>query len=278
MPSPPLLQLTNATVVKGTTRVLDGLSLTIHEGEHTAILGPNGAGKTTLLNLLTFEDRALADIDAPPAVRVLGRDVWHVFELRAQIGIVSANLHTRLVGGHSSGRIAGEDAVVSGFFATQGVLYYVQVTDAMREAARDALARVGAGHLAAKPLDEMSTGEARRVLIARALVHQPRALVLDEPTTGLDVVARHRFLETVRDVAREGTTVILITHHVEEIIPEIGRVLLLDRGRIAAAGAKAEMLAGDRLSEIFGARVDVSVDADGYFTARAWPHPEPARR
>jgi iron complex transport system ATP-binding protein len=124
----------------------------------------------------------------------------------------------------------------------------------------------------------MSTGEARRVLIARALVHQPRALVLDEPTTGLDVVARHRFLETVRDVAREGTTVILITHHVEEIIPEIGRVLLLDRGRIAAAGAKAEMLAGDRLSEIFGARVDVSVDADGYFTARAWPHPEPARR
>jgi iron complex transport system ATP-binding protein len=278
MPSPPLLQLTNATVVKGTTRVLDGLSLTIHEGEHTAILGPNGAGKTTLLNLLTFEDRALADIDAPPAVRVLGRDVWHVFELRAQIGIVSANLHTRLVGGHSSGRIAGEDAVVSGFFATQGVLYYVQVTDAMREAARDALARVGAGHLAAKPLDEMSTGEARRVLIARALVHQPRALVLDEPTTGLDVVARHRFLETVRDVAREGTTVILITLHVEEIIPEIGRVLLLDRGRIAAAGAKAEMLAGDRLSEIFGARVDVSVDADGYFTARAWPHPEPARR
>jgi iron complex transport system ATP-binding protein len=265
-------------VVKGTTRVLDGLSLTIHEGEHTAILGPNGAGKTTLLNLLTFEDRALADIDAPPAVRVLGRDVWHVFDLRAQIGIVSANLHTRLVGGHSSGRIAGEDAVVSGFFATQGVLYYVQVTDAMREAARDALARVGAGHLAAKPLDEMSTGEARRVLIARALVHQPRALVLDEPTTGLDVVARHRFLETVRDVAREGTTVILITHHVEEIIPEIGRVLLLDRGRIAAAGAKAEMLAGDRLSEIFGARVDVSVDADGYFTARAWPHPEPARR
>jgi iron complex transport system ATP-binding protein len=264
----PLLQLTNATVVKGSTRVLDRLSLTIHEGEHTAILGPNGAGKTTLLNLLTFEDRPMADGGTVPAVRVLGRDVWHVFELRAQIGIVSANLHARFVAGHSSGRITGEDAVISGFFATQGVLLYVEVTSAMRDAARRALARVDASHLAGKLLDEMSTGEARRVLIARALVNEPRALVLDEPTTGLDVVARHRFLETVRRLAREGTTVIFITHHVEEIIPEINQVVLLDRGTVAASGPKSEMLTAGRLSALFGARVDVSVE-DGYFTARA---------
>jgi iron complex transport system ATP-binding protein len=268
MSSPPLLQLSNATVVKGTTRVLDRLSLTIREGEHTAILGPNGAGKTTLMNLLTFEDRPLAEPGAPPAVRVLGRDAWHVFELRAQIGIVSANLHARFVAGHSSGRITGEDAVVSGFFATQGVLFYVEVTAAMRDRAREALARVEAPHLAGKPLDEMSTGEARRVLIARALVNRPRALVLDEPTTGLDVVARHRFLETVRRLAHEGTTVIMITHHVEEIIPEIEQVVLLAQGRVAAAGAKAEMLTAARLSALFGAPVDVT-SVDGYFTARA---------
>jgi iron complex transport system ATP-binding protein len=265
---PPLLQITNATVVKGTTRVLDRLSLTIREGEHTAILGPNGAGKTTLLNLLTFEDRALADADAPPAVRVLGRDAWHVFELRAQIGIVSANLHARFVGGHSSGSVTGEDAVVSGFFATQGVLFYVTVTDEMREAARHALARVEAAHLGGKRLDEMSTGEARRVLIARALVNRPRALVLDEPTTGLDVVARHRFLEMVRRLAGEATTVIMITHHVEEIIPEIGQVVLIDKGRVAASGSKAEMLTAARLSSLFGAPVTVDM-ADGYFIARA---------
>lgn len=266
MPSELLLQLTNATVVKGTTRILDGLTLTIADGEHTAILGPNGAGKTTLLNLLTFEDRPLAEPGAPPAVRVFGRDRWHVFELRAQIGIVSANLHGRFVEGHSSGRITGEDAVLSGFFATQGMLLYVSVTDAMRAEARAALARAEAGHLGAKRLNEMSTGEARRVLIARALVSRPRALVLDEPTTGLDVVARHRFLETVRRLAREGTTIILITHHVEEIIPEIGHVVLLDRGRIAASGAKAEMLNAERLSALFGAPVRVD-SADGYFTA-----------
>jgi iron complex transport system ATP-binding protein len=264
----PLLQLTAATVVKGTTRALDDLSLTIADGEHTAILGPNGAGKTTLLNLLTFEDRPLAEIGAPAAVRVFGRDAWHVFELRAQIGIVSANLHGRFVSGHSSGSITAEDAVVSGFVATQGVLFYVPVTEDMRVRAREALERVGAGHLVRKTLGEMSTGEARRVLIARALVRRPRALVLDEPTTGLDVVARHRFLETVRRVSSEGTTIVLITHHVEEIIPEIDRVVLLDRGRIAASGSKEEMLTSPRLSTLFGAPVHVD-RAGGYFSARA---------
>jgi iron complex transport system ATP-binding protein len=264
----PLLQLSDATVIKGTTRVLDGLTLTIHEGQHTAILGPNGAGKTTLLNLLTLEDRPLAPAGGPPPVRVFGRDRWHVFELRTRIGIVSANLHGRLVAGHSSGTVSGEDAVLSGFLATQGVLLYVDVTDTMRAQARAALVRVEAGHLAAKLLNEMSTGEARRVLIARALVSRPRALVLDEPTTGLDVVARHRFLETVRRLAREGTTIVLITHHVEEIIPEIGHVVLLDRGSVAASGPKEEMLTAGRLSALFGAPVRVDC-ADGYFTATA---------
>lgn len=264
----PLLELTDATVVKGDTRALDRVSITIHEGAHTAILGPNGAGKTTLLNLLTFEDRPLAPLGAPPAVRVLGRDVWHVFELRQQIGIVSSNLHGRFVAGHSSGTITGEDAVVSGFFATQGVLLYVSVTDAMRDAARAALARVGADHLAGKTLDEMSTGEARRVLIARALVQRPRVLVLDEPTTGLDVVARHRFLETVRAVSREGTTIVLITHHVEEIIPEIEQVVLLDHGRVVDQGLKADMLRSERLSSLFGAVVSVTHE-HGYYYARA---------
>ncbi len=263
-----LLQLTDATVIKGGARVLDRLSLTIRAGEHTAILGPNGAGKTTLLNLLTLEDRPLAEPGAPPAVRVFGEARWHVFELRTKLGIVSANLHQRFVAGHSAGRISGEDAVVSGFVATQGVLLYTEVTDAMRERARVALDRVGAAHLADKRVDEMSTGEARRVLIARALVTEPLALVLDEPTTGLDVVARHRFLESVRAIARQGTTVVLITHHVEEIIPEVRQVVLLDRGRAAAIGTPAEMLSSARLSALFGAPVHVQ-EADGFFWTRA---------
>jgi iron complex transport system ATP-binding protein len=263
----PLLELTDATVVKGGVRILDGLTLTIHEGEHTAILGPNGAGKTTLINLLMHQDRAFAHDDAPPAVRAFGHDRWNVFELRTQLGIISNDLHQRFVAGHSAGRIRGLDAVISGFFATQGFLINLDVTEAMRTRAADALAQLDAEALGAKWMDEMSTGEARRVLIARALVSQPRALVLDEPSAGLDLVARHRFMETVRRVAAGGTTIILITHHVEEVIPEIDRVFLLKDGRVLAQGTKQEMLTTARLSELFGDAVAVT-ESGGYFHAR----------
>jgi iron complex transport system ATP-binding protein len=268
MSDDPLLELTDATVVKDGVRILDGLTLTIRAGEHTAILGPNGAGKTTLLNLLTHDDYAFADDQAPPTVRVFGSDRWNVFDLRSQLGIISADLHQRFVAGHSAGRIRGEEAVVSGFFATQGFLINRPVTPEMRRRAVDALERLEAGHLSAKWMNEMSTGEARRILIARALVTEPRALILDEPSNGLDVVARLRFLETVRAIARRGTTVVFITHHVEEIIPEIGQVILMRQGRVMAAGPKASMLTGERLSALFDGPVCVEENR-GYYYVRA---------
>jgi len=266
--SPAVLELTDATVVKDGVRILDGLTLTIRDGEHTAILGPNGAGKTTLINLLTHQDYPFAREGAPPAVRVFGDSRWNVFELRTQLGIISSDLQQRFVAGHSAGRIRGDDAVVSGFFATQGYLINWSVTDEMRAAATAALAKLEAGHLGAKYLNEMSTGEVRRVLIARALVNQPKALVLDEPSAGLDVVARHRFMESVRRLAQEGTTIILITHHVEEIFPEVTQVVFIQEGRILDAGAKETMLTGPQLSRLFGAPVTVE-RAGGYFYARA---------
>jgi iron complex transport system ATP-binding protein len=264
--TPPVLELSDAVVVKGKTRVLDGLSLTIEQGQHTAILGPNGAGKTTLINLLTRDDYALARHGTPP-VRIFGASTWDVFELRTRLGIVTADLHQRFVEGHSVGRITGADAVLSGFFATRGFLLYATVTAEMRERAAAALERVGADHLAARTIDEMSTGEARRVLIARALVTDPRALVLDEPTAGLDLVARHRFLDTIERLAAGGTTIVLVTHHVEEIIPSTRQVILLKGGRIAFAGTTREALTAERLSAAFGAGVDVE-ERDGFYVAR----------
>jgi iron complex transport system ATP-binding protein len=243
------------------------LTLTIQEGEHTAILGPNGAGKTTLINLLTHQDYPFAIEGQAPPVRVFGKSRWHVFELRTQLGIISNDLQQRFVAGHSAGRIRGDDAVVSGFFATQGFLVNWNVTAAMRERATHALERLHAGHLADKHMDEMSTGEVRRVLIARALVNEPKALVLDEPSAGLDVVARHRFMEMVRGLAQQGTTVILITHHVEEIIPEVSQVILLKDGRVLREGLKADMLRPDHLEETFGAPMRIEQD-QGYFFAR----------
>ena len=253
--------------------MLDRLTLSIAVGEHTAILGPNGSGKSTFLKLLTLQLYPAVEregfggaTDASP-IRVFGQDRWDVFELRSQLGIVSADLHDRFVHGNSNGVLTGLDAVVSGFFATHGVFAHQRVTDAMRRQAMDALERIGAARLATQTLDTMSTGEARRVLIARALVHTPVALVLDEPTRGLDLVARHDFMERVRAVAQQGTTILLVTHHVDEIIPEIGRVILLRRGRIARDGPKPDVLTAEHLGHAFDAPVVVD-EASGYYHVR----------
>jgi len=263
----PLLQLDSATVIKGNRPVIDAMSLTIHEGEHTVILGPNGAGKSVLLRLLTHQERPLARPDGPAPVRVLGEDVWNVSELQAQMGIVSADLHQHFVRGNSEGLITAEAAVLSGFLVSYGILRYGVVTEKMRAEAAAALAVMGVPHLARRRLNEMSSGEARRVMLARALVTGPRALILDEPTTGLDVVARHGFMERVREIARGGTTIILITHHVEEIVPEIERVVLLRQGAIAADGPKSDILTAAHLSRVFDAPLRLD-ESDGFYYAR----------
>jgi iron complex transport system ATP-binding protein len=273
---PPLLELNSASVVLGETRVLDRLTLSIAVGEHAAILGANGAGKSTFIKLLTLqlypavEDQGVPEregVSRASPIRVFGEDRWDVFELRSKLGIVSADLHDRFVHGNSSGVLTGLDAVVSGFFATHGLFAHQHVTEAMRRQGMAALERVDAARLARATLDTMSTGEARRVLIARALVHEPAALMLDEPTRGLDVVSRHHFMERVREVARQGTTILLVTHHIDEIIPEIGRVVLLRRGRIDRDGGKTDVLTAEALSHAFDAALSVE-EAGGYFHVR----------
>jgi iron complex transport system ATP-binding protein len=260
-----VLELTDATVVKNGIRILDDLTLSIRSGQHTAIVGPNGSGKTTLMNVLTQQDHPLARENGVPPVLVFGESLMDLFDLRLRVGIVTADLHQRFVNGNSAGNFSGETAVLSGFFGTQGIVYPGSLTPAMRETARQALQDMEATHLAPKPLDEMSTGEARRVLIARALVTSPRALVLDEPTTGLDMVARERFLALVSKVARRGTTVVLVTHHVEEIIPEIDHVILLARGRVAVSGAKTETLTSENLTTVFGAPITLHTVDGAYY-------------
>jgi iron complex transport system ATP-binding protein len=261
----PLLEIVEATVLRGERAALDRLDLRIAHGEHTAILGRNGSGKSTLVRLIARELHALARRELPPPVRVFGRERWNIAELRGRLGLVSPALQQHL------GSEAGTevfDSVVAAFFAAHDT-WSRTVTPAMRERAREALERVGATALIGRPLAGLSTGEARRVLIARALVHRPQALLLDEPCAGLDMTAQRAFLEQLRTLARDGTTLLMVTHHVEEIVPEIDRVVLLREGRVLADGPRATVLADAPLSEAFGAPVMVQRRGDWYAAALA---------
>ncbi len=266
-PRPPLLALHHATVIRGGRAVLHDLSFEIREGEHTAILGPNGCGKSSLIRLVNRQDYPLlAGEDARP-IQILGRDQWDLFELRSQLGIVSADLNLSFLEASGGARRSGRELVVSGFFGSHGIFAHQEVTSAMAEGADRALALVGASHLAHKRIEEMSTGEARRILIARALAPDPRALLLDEPTTGLDLVARQHFLMMLQKIAWQGKTILLVTHHIEEILPQIQRVILLKEGRVFQDGPKADVLTTDNLASLYGSRVVVCREGD-YISAR----------
>jgi iron complex transport system ATP-binding protein len=257
MPSPPLIDLRNVTVMRGGNIALRDLSLTIGAGEHVAILGPNGCGKSTLIKTITRECYPLAE--AGSSVRILGQSLWNVFDLRNLLGIVSNDLMTQC-----TREITGFDVVLSGFFSSIGIWPNHHVTDEMRSKASEVLVLLEAPHLALKPVDEMSSGEARRMLIGRALVHGPMALLLDEPSTSLDLFAQHELREMIRKLAQSGIGILLVTHHLSDIIPEIDRVILMRDGQVVADGSKAELLTPRSLKELFGVDVELA-QRDGYY-------------
>jgi len=259
-----LLTIDRASVMQGDRLVLDQLTLRLADGQHTAILGPNGSGKSTLVKLIARHLYPLAQRDGSGTVRIFGRDRWNVAELRSLLGIVSPAVQLDYT---SDTPVEVFDAVVSGFFAARGTSFNHQITDDMRERATEALTQVGATSLVGRNMVSLSTGEARRVLIARALVHRPRALLLDEPCAGLDMASRRHFLESLRALARSGTTLLLVTHHVEEILPEIDNVVLLRDGRVFKQGDKSSTLTDGALSETFGMPVRVTTHGNYYAAA-----------
>ena len=261
----PLIELDSACAIRGQVRVLHDLSLRIAQGQHTALLGPNGCGKSSFIKLITRELYPLAHADGTVAVRVLGQNRWQVDRLRSQLGIVTGDLSSNLA---DMPGLTVEEAVLSGFFASFVVPAFREVTDDMRARVRETLALTGALPLLHRGYAELSAGETRRVLIARALVNRPQALLLDEPSTGLDLVARQHLIATMRTLAAQGITLVLVTHHIEEVIPEIERVVLLRGGRIAADGTRAELLRDGPLSEVFGGPIQV-IEHDGRLTAFA---------
>jgi iron complex transport system ATP-binding protein len=253
----PLFDLQNVRVMRGQKIVLDDFSLRIGVNEHVAILGPNGCGKSTLIKTITRECYPVARPGS--SVKILGQELWNVFALRSLLGIVSNDLML-----WCTGEASGRDVVLSGFFSSVNIFPNHEVEPEQRRLADAALAQLQISHLADRPVEQMSSGEARRALVARALVHSPRALLFDEPSNSLDLVAQHTLRQTMRTLAHGGTGIILVTHELADIIPEIQRVVLMREGRIVADGPKEEILEVERLESLFGIRLSMA-RRDGYY-------------
>ncbi len=254
----PLLEFSNVSVFRGSGKALDSLSVIVREGENLAILGPNGSGKSTFVRTIL---RELYPVENEQMVfRVRGKETWDVFELRSTIGVVSNELQYTF-----TRPVTGREVILSGFFSSIG-LFNREITPAMLRKAEEILAFLEIEHLRDRPMTAMSSGESRRLLIGRALVHDPRTLILDEPSNSLDLHALHSFRSILRKIAQSGTGIILVTHNLHDIIPEITRVVLMKNGRFCADGPKEQILTDMQIGELF--RVPVHIRQEGgYFYA-----------
>lgn len=247
----PLIEMRNVTVMRGRKVALHDFSLRINPDEHVAILGPNGCGKSTLIKTITRECYPVYREGS--SISILGEESWDVFQLRSRLGIVSNDLMLSC-----TGEACGRDVVLSGFFSSTAIWPNHDVDIEKLQLADAALAQVKISHLAERPVREMSSGEARRVLVARALVHRPRALLFDEPCNSLDLEAQHSLRRTMSSLGKAGTAIILVTHELADIVPEIQRVVLMSGGRVVADGLKEEILEAGRLSDVFGVKLEIT--------------------
>jgi len=259
-----IVELEHVDVARGNNVVLHDVSLRIGAGEHVAILGPNGCGKSTLLKTMTCECYPLVREDT--RVRIMGRERWDLTELKRRMGVVSAELP-----GKQTLTTKGFDAILTGFFSSSTLWPNLTVTPAMRERAEEIVMLVGAERLRDKPVGEMSAGQQRRVMIGRALAGASvdgavKMLLLDEPSNALDLGAQHDLREMLRGLAKQGIAVVLITHHIADILPEMQRIVMMRDGRIVGDGAKAELLTEARLGELFGREIVMS-GRGGYWNA-----------
>ena len=244
----PIVEMRRVRITKGRSTILSDVDLRIDRGERIVILGPNGSGKSSLIRTMTGDHRFDTSVDGA-MVSIRGKEDWSLFDVRRAFGVVSGELQ------HEFHRdLTSLEAVISGFYGSVGTNRSHEVTGAMEEAARRSLSSVGTLHLAGRSVSTLSTGEARRVLMARALVHEPEALILDEPMSSLDLTAKADVREAMRTLAKGGKAVILTTHDPSDIIPEMDRVIMMKDGRIYKDG-NMDLLNEGLLSDLYGVRV-----------------------
>ena len=254
-----IIDFQNVTVFQGRNKVLDDFSLTIDESQSTVILGPNGSGKTTLLKLLNRELYIVEEKNS--SLKIFEKDRWNVDELRSNLGVVSQHLQY----GYSSSAI-GLYVVLSGFYSSDGIWQHQEFDVSKLDRAKEVMDLLSITHLKDREFSTMSTGEQRKFLLARSLVNDPAVLVFDEPTSGLDMSTCFQYLEIIRELISMGKKVILVTHHIHEIPPEVTRVILLKEGRVIEDGDKDQILTNTNLTNLFDWPIRV-IKENGYFQA-----------
>lgn len=257
--SSPILDIQHATVYRGDTLVFSDFSFVLQAGEHAAIVGPNGAGKSTLLKMLSGEVHSVP-LDHT-RVRLFGEERWNVWDVRKKLGIVSYDLQRDYLI-----CAEGRNVVLSGFYASNDTYDHQTFTRDQVSRADEVMRELGIESFATRVFGHLSTGEQRRFLLGRALVHDPPVLVLDEPTSGLDLKSCFQYLDLVRTQIHKGKTIVLVTHHLHEIPPEIDRVIFLKGGKVMADGPKLNLLTDDRISTLFD-RPIVLAQANGWYQA-----------
>ena len=254
-----IIELKNISVFQQRNKVFEDFSLSLKRGQNTVILGPNGAGKTTILKLLNRELYIVANENS--SMKIFGKDRWNVHDLRAHLGVVSHHLQNNY-----SNSAIGLFVVLSGFYASDGIWQHQNFDNEQRELAHQTMKLLDIEGLQSRQFSTMSTGEQRKFLLARALVHNPEVLVLDEPTSGLDLRACFQYLEIIQDLMSMGKNVILVTHHVHEIPPEITRAILLKEAKVVEDGDKTNILTSKTLSKLFDRPIKI-IEENGFYQA-----------
>jgi iron complex transport system ATP-binding protein len=254
----PFIEFNNITIARKEKPILKNLSLSIADGQNVAILGPNGSGKSSLIKVITREFYPVFE-DNKSVCKIWGRDHWNVFDLRKKFGIVSSDLQFAF-----SQDIIGRNVLLSGFFSSVG-LFNHKITDDMMLRTKEIASFLEIEHLMDRSMISLSSGEARRLLIGRALIHKPKYIILDEPTSSLDLSALHILRKYLRNIANVRVGIILVTHQIHDIIPEITRVIMMRNGQIFADGKKQDILTDECMSTLFSVHVHINKEGEYYY-------------
>ena len=249
------LELRNVSIVRDGNYILKSVDLDIYKGENVAVIGPNGSGKTTLIKLLRGDIRPYYDEENPATFRIFGMDRWNLFDVRSRMGVVSMDLQQQF---HDDTKVC--EVICSGFFNSLDVFRNQTVTEEMNRASYESAVALGIDDIYDREIQNLSLGEMRRALIARALVTKPDLLVLDEPMTGLDIVMKSKFRSMFDILIDAGVSIVMITHELTDIPESVKRVVMVKDGRIFADGPKGELLTSEKVSELFGEPIEVQAE------------------